>query len=183
MRSQSRTHGQCAHPRPPRTLLPVPKSNPDRASAKHFTRKQADDTVPPAVPFSVDFERDDTVETHHFTARPKLLFGPMVGMVKHGDSGDARALTNLHRMIRQMLVNDDGTPERWKPTITDGHFTAPDGTHTDVEQLPKLLAFDAGSSRRRWTHLMEYDDHVEVDFAVIQDMFEYLVEQVANRPT
>lgn len=160
----------------------------DRAAAKHFASRRARQDDAPEVPFSVDFIRDNEVEAHHFTARPRLLFGPMVGLIKYGDQNDARSVTHLARLIRQCLVNNDGTPEKWEPHIVrpddaDPYFTAPNGDHAPLDELPKYLELSAGSSRRRWTQLMEHDDDVEIDFEVIEQVLEYLIEQVAGRPT
>lgn len=150
-------------------------------AAKHFGPKR--DVKPaPEVPFSVGFVRDGVEEIHEFTARPRVSYGDTVGLVKNQDG--AGALPYLDRLIRRSLVDNDGTPAKWQPTVVDGELTAPDGTTVSAEDLPKYTAFEAGSSRRRWVQLMEHDDDVEVEFEQILGVFEHLMAEVsAGRPT
>jgi hypothetical protein len=152
------------------------------AAAKHFAPKR--DVKPaPIVEFSVAFVRDGVEEIHEFQARPRTTYGDMLGLVKHQDDEKGRALLYLDRMISRMLLDSDGTPAKFKPNLHDGHFSDPDGNHTPEDDLPKFLAFEAGSSRRRWIHLMQFDDEVEVDFSQINDVFEHLTSEAAARPT
>jgi hypothetical protein len=151
------------------------------AAVKHFAPKR--DVKPaPVVEFSVAFVRDDVEEIHEFAARPKASYNDLIGMVKYGADEDPRAITFLSRMIRRSLLDSDGTPAKWKPSVHDDHFTDPDGNHTHVDDLPTFLAFEAGSSRRRWVHLMEYDDEVEVEEDQISGVLKYLTEAAAERP-
>lgn len=62
-------------------------------------------------------------------------------------------------------------------------FRGPDGELHTFDQVEKFTAFEAGSSRRRWTHLMEVDDDVEVDAQDLMELFEWLVGLAAGRPT
>lgn len=152
------------------------------ATAKHFAPKR-DVRPAPVVDFSIAFVRDGTEENHEFAARPRASYGDVLGLIKHQDDESGRALPYLDRMIRRALLNDDGTPEKWRPEIHEGHFTDPEGSHLPVAELPKYLTFEAGSSRRRWVHLMEYDDDVEVELDQITAVFEYLTSAAAERPT
>jgi hypothetical protein len=66
--------------------------------------------------------------------------------------------------------------------VAGGKFTAPDGSEALAADLPKYTAHEAGSSRRRWIELIESDDAV-IDFEQIMQVFEWLAEEAADRPT
>jgi hypothetical protein len=94
------------------------------------------------------------------------------------------AVKVVDRLIRRSLANNDGTPEKWEPDIVDGHFTAPNGDHTPEELLPGFMAFDAGSSRRRWVQLLDHDDDITVDPEQIIELMADLLEAASDsRPT
>lgn len=157
---------------------------------KHFATTQEAE-LPDPVPFSVDFVREiadeDTgthrriVEVHEFTARPTMAYGDVLGLAANEES--PRALAFLDRIIRRALLNDDGTPAGWKPYIHENHFSDPiTGNHTHVDELPNVETFEAGSSRRRWAHLIGADD-VSVEMKQVSAVLEYLSEEAAGRPT
>lgn len=134
------------------------------------------------------FIRDGVEERHEFTAHPTMGWQDVRGLMPlMGGEGDQTlsqgAIRVVDRLIGRSLDNTDGTPEKWKPRVVDGHFTAPNGDHTPVELLPGFEAFEAGSSRRRWVHLMEVDDDVTVEPMQIVELMADLVEVAANRPT
>ena len=145
----------------------------------------------PEHEFDVVFIRDDVEETHEFTARPTFgwkeirgavgLMGLADGKVEHGELG--HAVVYLDGIIRRAMVDDDGTPEKWSATVVDGHFADPRGDHVPVELLPLVEAFDAGSSRRRWVHLMTHDDDVTVEQGQLMELFDDLMAVAADRPT
>lgn len=140
----------------------------------------------PIHEFTMIFVRDGVDEHHDFEARPSLGWADVKGLVPllGGTKDDdliRRALGPIDRLIRRCLRNDDGTPERWEPRTVepDGEdgkvwFTAPNGDHTDADLLPTFTTFSAGSSRRRWVHLMERDDDLTVEpeqvMALMQDL-------------
>lgn len=151
---------------------------------KHFPSERDAEPVAP-VEFSVDFVREHaegppTVETHEFTARPQMAYGDVLGLV--ANENDPKAIGFLDRLIRRALLNDDGVPERWKPYVHEGHFTAPGGDHTPEDQLPKFTTHVAGSSRRRWVELIGSDE-VAVSMKQISSVMEFLTEEAAGRPT
>ena len=145
----------------------------------------------PVHEFEFVFLRDGTEETHEFTARPKFgwkettgaigLMGLVDGKTDHGEL--SHAIRYLDSIVRRSLVNDDGTPEKWEATVVDGHFTDPGGNHAPVELLPLVEAFDAGSSRRRWVHLMTNDDDVTVEQTQLMELFADLMAVAGARPT
>jgi hypothetical protein len=146
-------------------------------------------SAPPEFPFSMIFIRDGVEEAHEFNATPTMGWQDLRGLVPLmvGNSNDeamgAHAIRVIDSLVRRVLRNDDGTPEKWRPTIVDGHFTAPNGDHTPVDLLPAIEAFDAGSSRRRWMHLMENDDEVTIELEQMVSLMEDLIGAVAERPT
>jgi hypothetical protein len=151
------------------------------SAKKHFGPKR-NVAQAPTVEFSIGFVRDGVEETHEFTARPRMSYADTVGLVKNQKG--PLALPFLDRMVRRSLIDDDGTPVKWEPEPVDGKITAPDGTEVDIADTVNYQAFEAGSSRRRWVHLMETDDDVEIELEQIMQVFEYLVSEAAEgRPT
>jgi len=148
-------------------------------------------TAAPVHEFEVVFLRDGVEEVHEFAARPKFgwketagaigLMGVVDGKTDHGELG--LAVRYLDGILRRSLVNDDGTPERWTATVVKGHFTDPAGDHVPEELLVLVEAFDAGSSRRRWVHLMTRDDDVTVEQGQLMELFTDLMAVAADRPT
>lgn len=158
--------------------MPATKTKP-----KHFGTKKTTAAAPP-IEFTIDFLRDGEVETHAFTARPDMSYGDTIGLVMHQDDSSG-LLPYFDRFIRRSLVNNDGVPAKWTPTVVEGHFTAPNGDHTPVDQLEKFTAPEAGSSRRRWLHLMDPEnDELTVELEQVMAVFEYLIGQAGgDRPT
>lgn len=145
---------------------------------------------PVEVPFGLIFIRDGIEETHEFIARPTMGWEnvrglvPLMGGQATDETMSKQAIKVIDRLIRRVLINNDGTPEKWAPTVVDGHFTAPNGDHTPQELLPGFEVFEAGSSRRRWVHLMEYDDDITVEPEQIIDLMTDLLEAASSdRPT
>lgn len=144
---------------------------------------------PPEVPFAMVFIRDGVEERHEFVAHPTMGWQdvrgliPLMGGKASDDALSQAAVRVVDRLIGRSLDNTDGTPEKWRPKVVDGHFTAPNGDHTPVEVLSGFESFDAGSSRRRWVHLMEVDDDITVEPDQIVELMADLLEAAANRPT
>lgn len=151
------------------------------AASRKFGRKANPEPLP-VVPFSVVFDHEGEEIEHHFTARPQITYGDMVGLKKHEQDEQGAVLPYLDRIIRRSLRNDDGTPLKWTPLVKAGHFTSPDGNETPVADLPKYTAHEAGSSRRRWSELIESEEDI-VDFDQVMEVFEYLAEVASDRPT
>ena len=145
----------------------------------------------PVHEFEFVFLRDGVEEVHEFTARPVFgwkevtgavgLMGLADGRTEHGEL--RHAIRYLDNIVRRSLVNDDGTPEKWTPNVVDGHFTDPSGGHAPVELLPLVEAFDAGSSRRRWVHLMTHDDDVIIERDQLMELYNDLMAVAGVRPT
>jgi hypothetical protein len=62
-------------------------------------------------------------------------------------------------------------------------FTGPDGEPYTWDELDRFTKYEAGSSRRRWSELMDNEDDLVVDAEVISGVFEHLVGLAAARPT
>lgn len=140
--------------------------------------------LPGLVEHTVPFERDGELEEHLFRAQPRMSYKRMADIVKARRSGDGvAALAVFERMIRPALVDTDGVPAKWQPVIKDGVFVDPDGNERPAADAADLLAFEAGSSKRRWIHLLDVDDEVEVELDDITKFYEVLVEEASDRPT
>lgn len=145
-----------------------------------------DDTTDDAsdtVEFTVTVDRDGDDEDHTFSARPKFSYKRMREAATAQAKGGAAALLRFEKMIRPSLCDDDGTPVKWRPEINDGHFIDPNGVERPVVDLEAVLAPEAGSSRRRWAHLMDDDDEVEIELDEIVKAYEVLVGAATERPT
>jgi hypothetical protein len=147
----------------------------------------------PQHEFAVIFLRDGVRERHEFLAEPRFDWQNLRGLMhmmdsRRGEGISMQALTQIDRLIRRSLVNTDGVPERWVPKVVsepgkEPWFTDPQGDHCTADMLPLYEAFDQGSSRRRWMHLMDHDDDVTVKAEQIVDLMQDLMEVAARRPT
>lgn len=130
--------------------------------------------------------RNGVLDEHDFTVQPRVHFGDIAGVLdataRRGatEADQLRAVPYMLRILRRCMIDSDGTPEKWKPNIVDGHFTSPDGKHLPVHELPIVQAFDAGSSRRRWVKLLLEDDDVEIEEGQIVEAMEYVVELASS---
>lgn len=62
-------------------------------------------------------------------------------------------------------------------------YVGPDGKPHTAEEINKALEFEAGSSRRRFTHLMDVDESLTLEVDQLQKLYQTLVGKAANRPT
>jgi hypothetical protein len=131
--------------------------------------------------FTIVGERDGQAEEHTFTVSPNVSIGNILGLIKN--AGEIASVPYIEKVIRRSCLDGDGVPARWKPVIREGHFTAPNGDHTPVADLDKFTAVEAGSSRRRWVHLIENDDDIDIQAEQFAEAFEFLLSLVAERPT
>lgn len=149
----------------------------------------------PREPFEFTFMRDDEPETHQFQARAVTDTAGIANTLAVAEKHPEQALPGMLRMISKMLDNKDGTPATWSPTILplpelepgeeepERKFRGPDGELYPMAEAEKFLEFTAGSSRRRWLHLMQDDDEVTVDGKALTKLYEWLVGLAAGRPT
>ena len=65
----------------------------------------------------------------------------------------------------------------------DTLFVGPDEQPHDREFIAKAMAFEAGSSRRRFAHLMDVDEELTLHADQLQKVYGLLVGKAADRPT
>lgn len=171
---------------PPVTTRATPRRKP--AAPRHPTvidedGRTVDEDLPEPVEFTVEFERDGEPEPHTFLARPRLTYKRMTDAARGQKTQGVGAVLLFEKLIRPALLDTDGVPAKWTAELEDGQFVDPDGETRDLSDLPGLLEFKAGSSKRRWLHLMDDDDDVEVELDAIADAYELLVGKAGSRPT
>lgn len=82
--------------------------------------------------------------------------------------------------VDDFLADESSDPDR--PDEED-LYVGPDGKPYPYSEVEQFTTFDAGSSRRRWLHLVEEDDEVLVEQDVITGVFKHMVSVGAKRPT
>lgn len=136
------------------------------------------------VEFDVEFtNRAKEPEVHTFRARPEFGYKRMREAALARQRGGTDAVMMFERMIIPSLLDDDGTPNEWQPQVEDGHFEDPDGVLRPTKDLQKVMDPDAGSSLRRWSHLMDVRDDLNIEFEEIAKTYDLLVEKSSGRPT
>jgi hypothetical protein len=152
--------------------------------------KQARPVEP--VQFALVVLRDGEEEEHIFTAIPRLPAQDIVQAIRIRSQGGTQVLGPMMNTIRKMLSNRDGVPSTWslvvlpqkKGAAQEPKFRGPDGKLYPLSKAEEFEAVSAGSSRRRWDHLMKDDEDAIVDMKDLADIFEYLVGLASNdRPT
>jgi len=166
---------------PPADTAPPPAARSGKPAMRHFASTR-DPEPEPTLDFSVEFVRDGVSEVHEFTAALRVGFSDTVALLTGADD-EAKVLPHLDRMIRRALLNTDGTPQRWRPSFEGKEFIAPDGERHPAVHLDRYTSFDAGSSRRRWAHLMDVDEEIQVEHEQVVAVFEYITSEAADRPT
>lgn len=129
-------------------------------------------------------DHDGEQRKHVFRVRLDLDYKDITAVTRfNARGGDGLSmLPTIDRVLRRSMLDDDGVPARWEPSVSEGHFTAPDGTAQPVARLREFLAFEAGSSSRRWRALLA-DDDVSLDPGVMMDAWNELMGGAAERPT
>lgn len=157
--------------------------------------------VNPETLSTVEFElavwRDGVEEVHSFTARPQTDAGAVIEFSRSGDDGERKA-NAVFRMMSKMLINTDGVPVNWVPSIVpkpknagadyQPKFRAPGAPSGDGKLHPMTEAYrwtdpEKGSSRRRWDHLMFEDQDITVDLGVVSEILTDLTGEAAELPT
>jgi hypothetical protein len=142
------------------------------------------------LPFNLRVFRNGEPEIHGFTAAPVMDLGSILLFTSGKDEDGGQALL---RLMRVNLVDDDGVPADWRPTIIDRpanagpnwqpKFRAPDGTLHPMGEAERWTDPQAGSSRRRWNILMFEDDGVTVSADVVTEIVKDLMAGAAGLPT
>lgn len=89
------------------------------------------------------------------------------------DNPDAQAAG----LVTLELENQDDSEE------DEGRFVGPDNEPITAEQVPEVMRFESGSSRRRFAYLMDEDESLTLDLEQLQTVYKKLLAQVAERPT
>lgn len=153
------------------------------------------------LPFEFAIYRDTpdadepVAEVHEFTALPRLDAGQLIRLltgVDRAQENPGDMLYALSEGIRKSLSDKDGTPQHWRPApmpkVDDEplRFRGPDGDlyeFTDQAAIDKFTAFEAGSSRRRWAHLLFDDEQVAVPLEDLVELAQDMIEAGSGRPT
>jgi hypothetical protein len=138
-----------------------------------------------------DADGEPQPEWHKFAARPQTDAGDLAAFAFAGDDG-GRLMGIVVKMIRKMVINNDGVPEKWTPEPVDkpknatekyeDKFRAPDGKLMTMEHAEQFTAIEAGSSRRRMMHLLLEDD-AAVDIQDVAEIMKDMMGIAAGRPT
>jgi hypothetical protein len=151
--------------------------------------------TPMPFEFAIHREGADEPEVHEFTAMPRLDAGQLIRLLTGVDKADENPgdmLGALSESVRKVLDDKDGTPQRWtveQLPVVDGQppsFRGPDGVIypvSDRKAIDGFLAFSAGSSRRRWAHLLFDDDGVLVEIEDLVELAQDLIQAGSDRPT
>jgi hypothetical protein len=172
---------------------------------KKFGRRAAARQPAPREEFEFTFLRDEEPETHRFAVRAITDVVGLTSTLLLAKRSPEEAMPAVLRVIAKMLDNKDGTPHGWHPVAVTGSpaanpdgpapegvpqdvaqerkFRGPDGHLYTFEHAARFQAFEAGSSRRRWLHLIDDDDFVSVDAQDLMELFEWVVGLAAGRPT
>lgn len=145
------------------------------------------------VPIDFRYLRDEKIETQRFQVIAKTMdIGAanrvmrLVASSGADDTAEGQALISMVSMIGKFMDNKDGTPANWAPVelprkkneADDAplRFRAPDGRIHPMDKAPDFLAVQAGSSRKRWLHLMNEDEDAAVEMDDLVKLLEFLVE-------
>lgn len=169
------------------------------------------ETQPKAFPFALVVYRDDTPETHEFTAAPRVGAGDILRMLLlDGDKPEAQ-LEGLSRTIAKSITDKDGeVPAKWKPEelkrpepapqnaweLEHGQvrdtpeyepsYRGPDGRiypFSDKDALARWNDQSRWTSRRRWLHLLLEDDDVFVKLSTLVEISKDFIAASTGHPT
>lgn len=145
------------------------------------------------VPIDFRYLRDEKIETQRFQVIAKTMdigaanrIMNLVGAAEHDPTAEGQVLLSMVAMIGKFMDNKDGTPVHWSPVelprkkneADDAplRFRAPDGRIHPMDKAPDFLAIQAGSSRKRWLHLMNEDEDAAVEMDDLVKLLEFLME-------
>lgn len=162
--------------------------------------------------FELVVVRDGVDEIHTFKVEAKVTAGELTTAVAAQAGRTGEALSGVLRMIRRNLCNTDGVPAQWSvseipvstaPVATPAEgewpaeggdlseptepgFRGPDGQiylMSDADAIAKFTDPLAGSSRRRWNHLLDEDEDAEVQAEDLVQIAEWMIGLAANHPS
>lgn len=148
------------------------------------------------VPFELVAVREDDhgnpqPEVHEFTARPCSDAGDLAALAEAGTEG-TELLRAMIRMIKKIVVDYDGVPERWTPEPVKKpanakasyveKFRGPDEQLYPMEEAERFTNPKVGSSRRRLMHLL-LKDEARVELKDLAEVMQDMMAAAASRPT
>lgn len=138
------------------------------------------------IPFELAYFRDEAIETQRFQLLDRPIdIGAANRLLAHTTGDDSQSLAALINLITKYMDDKDGTGARWAPLELPSkksedppvkRFRGPDGKIHAWEKAEDFLKHEAGSSRRRWIHLMLVDDDASVEEGALVKLLEFLVE-------
>jgi len=166
------------------------------------SRRSFGSSAPPQVeriPITFWFMRDEQPESYELNLLKKDIdlaaANRILSMLNGKNEDDGSALPMMIQFVSRYMDNKDGTPAEWKLTgLPNGmdeqgkakppeEFYGPDGARYPISEARRFEAVAAGSSRRRWLHLLRDDDTAEVQQQTMIDLINYIVELAGGRPT
>jgi len=106
--------------------------------------------------------------------QPEAGYQPTDMVTGYLDADLAAEARKAREKAAELMAEEDEAERR---------FTGPDGEPYAWDELDRFTKYEAGSSRRRWSELMDNEDDLVVDAEVISGVFEHLVGLAAARPT
>lgn len=135
-----------------------------------------------------------------FTAYLDADAGALLAVMSQGDD-EMRAAQAYAALLGGSLVDDDGVEFGWYPTPVLLDSPAPgvpgqqktteageplwlwhDGTEVTAEEMTDFDELRDGSSRRRFSYVMDSANH-RVKSSALQEVSEYLISEGSGRPT
>lgn len=151
------------------------------------------------VPIEFRYLRDEEIETQRFQVIAKTMdigaanrVMQLVATAEHDASAEGQVLLSMVSMISKFMDDKDGTPTNWRPVelprkkndAADAplRFRGPDGRIHPMDKAAAFLDIKAGSSRKRWLHLMDRDEEATVDIDALAKLLEFLMELAGKGP-
>lgn len=145
------------------------------------------------VPIEFRYLRNEDIETQRFQVIAKTMdigaanrIMQLVAHAEHDPTAEGQVLLSMVSMIAKFMDDKDGTPTNWSPVELARkkneepdaplRFRAPDGRIHPMDKAPDFLAIRAGSSRKRWLHLMNKDEDASVEMESLTKLLEFLME-------
>ena len=139
------------------------------------------------IPIAFHYLRDeDQVETQTFHVLDKDMdMNAANRMLRRIQDSEAEAFAGLVELIGKYMDDKDGTGATWQPVEMPPkkgedppvkRFRGPDGKIHPWAKAEGFLALRAGSSRRRWLHLMNEDEGASVEQNTLIKLLEFLME-------
>jgi hypothetical protein len=147
----------------------------------------------------ITFTDDGGTNTHRFRMVPLIPAGQVTAIMDALDDEPEKMFGLIARLMARVLDNTDGVPANWvydefedpapdddgyDPDLSELYFVGPDNETYPAIDADRYTAFGAGSSRRRWTALMDpANDDEGVQLGDMMDLAKWVVGLATDRPT